>query len=198
MILCINELRVLVYPGDNLPCPLLREVMARGDAVALLLGIVSKELGYVLLAKEFVAVAKEGMHHGAVLLCDVLLYPMVVGCIGAYNLVGHVYQWEFLAGIPAGVNDYAGYSVERERDECSQRTAHNEVYAVLTDVAEYLLTSLGKVRLRVGKRLHHVALGHQAPEHGAGAPLGTSAIAIYVQDLLHMLYHKNYMVNELT
>ena len=87
--------------------------MAGGNAVVLLLGIVSKELGYVLLAKQFVAVAKEGMHHGAVLLCDVLLYPMVVGCIGAYNLMGHVYQWKFLARIPAGVNDYAGYSTER-------------------------------------------------------------------------------------
>ena len=113
MILCISELRVLVYPGDNLPCPLLREVMAGGDAVALLLGIVMQEMGDVAVAKEFVAVAKEGMQHGAVLLCDVLLYPMVVGGIGAYNLVGHVYQWEFLAGIPARVNYYAGYSVER-------------------------------------------------------------------------------------
>ncbi|MBR5466318.1 MAG: hypothetical protein IKU79_02785 [Bacteroidaceae bacterium] len=51
---------------------------------------------------------------------------------------------------------------------------------MLTDVAEYLLTSLGKVRLRVSERLNHAALGHQTPEHGAGAPLGTSAIAIYV------------------
>lgn len=39
VILCINELRVLVYPVDNLPCSLLREVMAGGDAVALLLGV---------------------------------------------------------------------------------------------------------------------------------------------------------------
>ena len=78
VILCINELRVLVYPVDNLPCSLLREVMAEGDAVALLLGIVMQEMGDVVVGKQFVAVAKEGMHHGAVLLCDVLLYPMVV------------------------------------------------------------------------------------------------------------------------
>lgn len=108
VILCINELRVLVYPVDNLPCSLLREVMAEGDAVALLLGIVMQEMGDVAVGKQFVAVAKEGMHHRAVLLCDVLLYPMVVWGIGVDNLVGHVYQWEFLAGIPAGVNDYAG------------------------------------------------------------------------------------------
>ena len=108
VILCINELRVLVYPVDNLPCSLLREVMAEGDAVALLLGIVMQEMGDVVVGKQFVAVAKEGMHHGAVLLCDVLLSPMVVWGIGADNLVGHIYQWEFLAGIPAGVNDYAG------------------------------------------------------------------------------------------
>lgn len=56
-----------VYPADNLPCALLREGMAGGDAVALMFGIMTQEAGNVLLAEEFVTVAKEGMHHGAVL-----------------------------------------------------------------------------------------------------------------------------------
>lgn len=36
----LYELMVPLYPTDNLPCALLRKVMAGGDAVALLLGTV--------------------------------------------------------------------------------------------------------------------------------------------------------------
>lgn len=50
---------VSVNPADNLPCAFLREVMAGEDTVALMFWIMTQEACNVLLAEEFVAVAKE-------------------------------------------------------------------------------------------------------------------------------------------
>ena len=185
---CLNDPMVLGYQADNISCSFLREMMTGGNTVALLPRIMEQELADVLLSEEFVAVAKEGMHQGTVFRGDVFLYPMVVWGIGTNNLMWNIYFGQFLTREPAGIHDYAGYSVERERNECSERTAHNEVYPMFTDVIKYLPASLGKISLRIGERLHRAVLGHKAFEHGACASLGAAAITIYVQYLCHK-YH---------
>lgn len=153
---------IVLQPLHDLPRPLLGEVMRGAHAVALLLGVMTQELAHVPFAKEFVPVAKEGMHEVTVVGGDVLLDPTVVGGIGADYLVGHVNLGQLVGGIPAGVDDDAGHAVQGERDEATERTADDEVYPVLADIIEYLLAGLHKVGLRVGERLHRVALGHKA------------------------------------
>ena len=77
---------------NNHPCTLLREVVTRVDAMAVLLGIVTEKLCHVLIAQQFIFVGKEGMHSCAVL-DSMLLSPLFEGCIGSHQFWRCTYPW---------------------------------------------------------------------------------------------------------
>ncbi len=51
----------LIEVINNHPCPLLREVVTRMDAMTVLLGIVAEKLSHVFVAQQLILFGKEGM-----------------------------------------------------------------------------------------------------------------------------------------